>query len=109
MFLAEIINVKARVTDESVEEVNIHTHPPSQTQVEVAKVESSIKRKSTTTQDTSQQILAVELQNVPQSVAVNLPQINSIRRNIRAQRQDRNILPTPLHREDVPRLPQQYE
>ena len=101
--------VKLTATDEFVEEVNVHTHPPSQTQVEIAKVKSSIKRKSTTTQDTSQQILAVELQNISQSAAVNLPQMNTIRRNIRAQRQDRNILPTPLRREDVPILPQQYQ
>ena len=50
--------VKLTATDEFVEEVNVHTRPPSRTQVEVAKVKSSIKRKSTTTQDTSQQILA---------------------------------------------------
>lgn len=101
--------VKLTLTDNFVEEVNVHTHPPSQPQVEVAQVKASIKRKTETTNDTCQQILGSELQNISQSAAVNLPQLNSIRRNIRAQRQDRNVLPTPLRRQDIPVLPQQYQ
>ena len=101
--------VKWTVLDVFVDEVNGHSHAPSQTKCELTKVRANIKRKAETTQDTTQQILTVELQNITPAAAVNLPPLSSMRRNIRLQRQDRNVLPNPLRREDIPVLPQQYQ
>ena len=42
-------------------EVNDHTHPPTQTKVEVVKVKASIKRRAETSLDTPQQIITGEL------------------------------------------------
>jgi hypothetical protein len=101
--------VKVNANNEFLEQVNEHTHPPSNTKVEVAKVKSAMKRRAETTNDTCQQILGVELQRISQSAAVQLPQILHIKRCIRSQRQVRNILANPQRREDIPILPQQYQ
>ena len=49
--------IKLSPADEVIEPVNEHTHAPSQTEAEVTKVKSRIKRKATTTLKTPQQIL----------------------------------------------------
>lgn len=101
--------VKVTPADDFIGELNEHTHPPSQTQVEVKKIKAGIKRRALTSHDTCQQILGAELQNVSQSAAVNLPQLNNIKRNIRAQRKDQNVPPNPLRREDIPVIPQRFQ
>ena len=53
--------IKLSPTDEFIDQVHEHTHAPSQTEVEVTKVKSRIKRKATTTLETPQQILGTEL------------------------------------------------
>ena len=74
-----------------------------------SKVRAGIKRRADTTQDTTQQILATEMQGVSETAAVNMPSLENIRRNIRYQRQD-NPLPNPLHRNDIPAiLPHEYQ
>ena len=52
---------------------------------------------SLTTQDTTQQILAVELQNVTEDAAVNLPLMNNLAQNICAAREERNLPPNPMN------------
>ena len=69
----------------------------------------NIKRKANLTQETAQQILAAELTAVTPAAAVQLPHIQHLRRNIRYQRRDDQILPNPLRKEDIPPLPQQYQ
>ena len=71
---------------EFVGEINEHTHPPSQDQIEVTKIKASIKRRSQATHDTPQQILGAALQNISETAAVNLPQINNLKRTIHSQR-----------------------
>ena len=52
MYSKRIWQTKSHLGSVFFVEINVHMHPPSQMQVEV--VISSIKRKSTTTQDASQ-------------------------------------------------------
>ena len=101
--------VQLSVTDDLIGETNEHTHPPSQTQYEVIKMKANIKRKAETTEETSQQILGAELQNVSEGTAVVLPPMITLRRNIRYQRQERNLPPTPFHRQNIPVLPHDYQ
>ena len=47
--------------------------------------------------------------NLTPTAAVNLPNLSNLRRNIRRQRQEQNILPNPPRKEDVPVLPHEYQ
>ena len=47
--------------------------------------------------------------NLTLTAAVNLPDLSNLRRNIRHQRQEQNILPNPPRKEDVPVLPHEYQ
>ena len=101
--------IKLDIDDEIIGEVNLHTHAPSQTQVEVAKVKANIKRKAQTTTDTPQQILGAELRNISQDAAANIPSTSTLRRNIRKAREDNDVPHNPVTREDIPVLPEQYQ
>ena len=94
---------------ELVGEINEHTHPPSQDQIEVTKIKASIKRRPQATHETPQQILGAALQNILETAAVNLPQINNIKRTIHSQRKGNGLPPTPLRRKDIRVLPERYE
>ena len=48
------------------------------------------------------------LRNTSDGVAANLPLLETRRRNVRHSHQDRNMPPTPAHREDIPDLPPAY-
>ena len=56
--------IKLDIDDEIIGVVNLHTHTPLQTQVEVTKVKANINRKAQTTTDTPQQILGAELRKI---------------------------------------------
>ena len=101
--------VKLDALDAFVEELNEHTHVPSTTKCEITKVRANIKQKASTTQETAQQVLGTELTNATAAAAENLPNLSNLQRNIRHQRQQQNILPNPLGKEDVPVLPPQYQ
>ena len=101
--------VKLSILDEYLGMNNAHTHPPSQTQVEVVKVKATMKRRAETTEETTQQILGASLNNVSEGAAAIMPSVGSLRRNIRHARQDRNMPPNPLTRDAIPILPQQYQ
>ena len=100
--------VKLSPLDEFLDEIHEHTHVPSQTECQVTKVKSGIKRQAEETEETTQQILGTELQNISDGVGANLPSLETLRRNIRHSCQDRNMPPTPSHREDIPDLPPAY-
>ena len=93
---------------ELVGEINEHTHPPSQDQIEITKIKASIKWGSQATHDTPQQVLGAALQNISETAAVNLPQINNLKCTIHSQRKDNDLPPAPLCREDIPVLPGRY-
>ena len=101
--------IKLSVLDEYIGMNNAHTHPPSQTQAEVVKVQAAMKRRAETTEETTQQILASSLINISEGAAAIIPSVGSLRRNIRHARQDRNMPPNPLTKNDIPVLPQQYQ
>ena len=100
------LKVKLHINGELVGEINEHTHSPSHDQLEVTKTKASIKRRSQATQDTPQQILEAALQNILETAAVNLPQINNLKRTIHSQRKGNDFPPRPLRREDLPVLPE---
>ena len=93
---------------ELVGEINEHTHPPSQDQIEITKIKASIKWGSQATHDTPQQVLGAALQNISETAAVNLPQINNLKCTIHSQRKDNDLPPALLCREDIPVLPGRY-
>ena len=93
---------------ELVGEINKHTHPPSQYQAVITKIKASIKRRSQATHGTPLTNFEVALQNISEAAAVNLPQINNLKRTIHSQRKDNNLPPTPLRREDISVLSERY-
>ena len=101
--------VKLHINGELVGEINEHTHSPSHDQIEVTKTKASIKRRSKATQDTPQQILKAALQNILETAAVNLPQINNLKRTINSQQKGNDFPPRPLRREDLPVLPEECQ
>ena len=94
--------------DGFVEHTNDHIHPPSQTECAGTKVKANIRRMAETTEETTQQILTTELRNVSDGVAANQPSVDKLRRNVRHSRQDRDLSPNPIRREDIPALPPAY-
>ena len=101
--------IKLSPTDEFIDQVNEHTHAPSQTEDEVTKVKSRIKRKATTTLETPQQILGTELRIISEGAAASLPGVSTLRRNIRKARENFDTPPNPATREEIPELPEQYQ
>ena len=101
--------IKLDIDGEIIGEGNLHTHAPSQKQVEVAKVKANIKRKAQKTTDTPQQILGAELRNISQDAAANIPSTLTLRRNIRKAREDNDAPHNPVTREDIPILPEQHQ
>ena len=75
--------IKLDIGDEIIGVVNLHTHTPLQTQVEVTKVMANIKRKAQTTTDTPQQILGAELRKIWQDAPANILSTSTLRRSIR--------------------------
>ena len=101
--------IKLSPTDEFIDQVNLHTHAPSQKEVEVTKVKSRIKRKATTTLETPQQILGTELRNISEEAVASLPGVSTLRRNIRKAHENFDTPPNPATREEIPELPEQYQ
>ena len=75
---------------------------------DVAKIKAGIKRRAEASNDSSRQILATELGGITETVVVNLPSMESLRQNIRATRQKRNVPLHPVNRAAIPVLPQEY-
>ena len=74
--------LKLDVMDRFVEATNEHSHSPSNRQCEVSTVKSAIKRRSETTNETTQQILGGELAGIYAAASANLPALHHIRRTI---------------------------
>ena len=68
-------SIKVDVDDQVIDQVNEHTHPPSQTKCEMELVENRIKNRWQITFDTTQRILTDELQGISPTAAVNLPNV----------------------------------
>ena len=94
--------------DEIVGEVNEHTHPPSQTTCEIARLKGHIKDREETTQDAPPQILADALGAASESASINLLRIESLRRTIRSHRRDDDRSENPINRAAIPVLAAQY-
>ena len=101
--------VKLHMNGEPVEESNEHTHPSLQVEIEVTKVKASVKRRSQATHDTPRQIVGAAFQNMLETAAVILPQINNLKRTIHLQRKYNDFFPTSLRREDIPVLPNRHQ
>ena len=77
--------------------------------LKLKKSRHALKERAENTNDTSQQILGAELQNINESTTVNLPALNNMRRNIRRQRGQNNMPPIPQRKEEIPALTHQYQ
>ena len=97
-------SVKLDELDNFVEQVNEHTHPPSATKCETTKIKENIKRRARDSLDNPREIVSAEVQNVSEAVAVNLPSLDNLGRNIRSQRQNRHHHPNPVVRKALPEL-----
>jgi hypothetical protein len=67
---------KSRMTtlDERViSEPSLHTHAPDSARIETEKVRRAIKRRATSTQESTQQILSETMQHISQSAGAQLP------------------------------------
>ena len=71
------------------------------TKFQLTKIKAGIKRRAEKIEERTQQILGTELRNISDGVAANLPSLETLRRNVRHSRQDRNMPPTPAHKEDI--------
>ena len=99
--------LKLSSLDVFIASVNEHSHPPSQTQCEVATVKAAIKRLAENSNEKTQQVLAGELVGVSAAAAANL---HNIRRTIRSQRQtNENLPPSPQTRAAIPILPAEFQ
>ena len=72
-----------------IEQLDEHTHPPSQVKVELTKAKSRIKDTAESSEEQPQRVIANELANISAAAMANLPQ-REIRRTIRQQRNDRH-------------------
>ena len=101
--------VKLHMNGKLVGEINQHTHPPLQDQIEVTKMKASIKRRSQATHDTPQHFFEAVFRNILKTAAVNLQQISNLKCTIHSQRKDNDLPPTPLCREDTPLFRERYQ
>ncbi len=87
-----------------------HSHTPNPARNEVYKVMTAIRSQAQETLNQPQQILGNALAGVTDSVAAELPTLNSTRRNIRRQRKEAgNALPVPGTRAALPNpIPQEF-
>ena len=83
--------VKLDPNDDFMEQTNQHTHPPNQTNCEVAKVRAGIKRHAT------------------EGTAINLPAVENLCRNIRSARQERNLPALPITIAAIPVVPIEFQ
>ena len=103
-------SIKVDVDDQVFDQVNEHTYPPSQTKCEMELVKNRIKNRSQTTFDTTQRILTDELQGISPTAAVNLSNVEHLRRTIRSQRHGASdVMPEPVNRQAIPLLPMEYQ
>ena len=84
--------------------VNEHSHASDNTHVKVLQVRAQIKRRAEETQETAQQIMGQEMQQVSESVAIQMAPLPIIRRAIRHAKQKSNAVhPVPADRAfDIP-------
>ena len=94
--------IKLDMAGNFLERINNHTHGPSETKYDIAKIRANIKRRATETHDPAQGILGIEFGGILEAEDINLPALRHIRRNIRLQSQANQQLLIPADREDVP-------
>ena len=58
---------------------------------------------------TNQQILAKQLGGISEGAAINLPAVETLRRNIHSARQERNLPPLPINIAAIPVLPIEFQ
>lgn len=103
------VSIKVNPNDEVIEQLHEHTHPPSNVKCEVQRVKSSIKERAESTNDSTQQIMVGELQGISEAAAVNLPNVEHMRRTVRSQKRNEGDMPEPPNRNAIPELPMEYQ
>lgn len=94
--------------DEFILGENQHTHAPEPGRPEMLRVQARIKRRAADTEETPQQIITAQVQGLGQAAATQMPQVRSIRRQVRRVRRNNNQPPaTPQNRATV-EIPPEY-
>ena len=94
--------------DEFIMGENQHTHAPEPGRPEMLRVKEGIKRRAAETEETPQQIITTQVQRLGEAAATQMPQIKSVRRQVRRVRRQNNQPPaTPQNRATV-EIPQEY-
>ena len=73
--------MKLDLGDNVIEQLNVHTHPPSQAKVELTRVKSRIKDTAETSEEPPQVIIANELANTSVTTMANLPRRENFRKD----------------------------
>ena len=73
--------VKLSPLDEFLDALREHTYALSQTECQVTKVKTGIRRRAEETEEITQQILGTEVRIISDGVAGNLPSLETLRRN----------------------------
>ncbi|KAB0805687.1 hypothetical protein PPYR_02657 [Photinus pyralis] len=89
---------------EVVRIVTPHNHAAEATRGPVLNILSRVKERARDTEETPQQILATNLQNVHRNIMAKLPRQDAIKRTIRRQRNQQGLpeLPTDLEHLNIP-------
>ena len=106
----ETCKAKVKVlNDQIVGRVNVHTHGPNNTKVEVTKVRVDMKRRAETTIDAPHRILSDGLAQASAAAAVNLPHLTNVPRTIRRYRANGGDPVNPRDRAVIPVIPNEYQ
>ena len=95
--------------EEVIGKTNEHTHAVSIGRPEALELRQSLKRRALDTEETAQQIITQELENISEQASTHIPAIRTIRRGIRRYRQHAgNPHPVPQTPEEIV-IPDEYK
>ena len=101
---------RGKINGEQTVIVKEHTHTPNPARNESLRTVLAMRNRAQTTVEPAQQIIGNSIAGIRDVVAAELPNVNTIRRNIRRQRQvANNAIPVPGTRAALPNpLSQEY-
>ena len=101
---------KIKVNGDNVVVPRQHTHPPDPIRREVLRIRDNFRTRAQNTQEVPRQVLLNGLAGVNDAVVAHMPNMKTVRGDIRRQRQRAgNPLAVPASRDEIPnRLPNDY-
>ena len=101
---------KIKVNGENIVVSRHHTHQPDPIRRDVLRIRDNLRNRAQNTQEAPRQVLLNGLAGINDAVAAHMPNLETVRRDIRRQRQRAgNPLAVPASRDDVPNpIPNEY-